>query len=103
MTDRYDEGFNIGFLVGVLIGISLILIVQSLCSAMNGFETMAPVNIKSTNRHWRFESPYAFGFAGPAGSLAGSLDRSIINVSQLQREEDIAQGRKYKNLQAARR
>lgn len=56
-------------------------------------DTMAPVNIKSTNRHWRFFSPYQFGFAGPSGMIAGNIDRKVISVSQQQRDEDLAQSR----------
>ncbi len=98
---KYEEGFNVGLFTGVILGMAIILIVQTLCAAMNKYENtsvehMAPVNIKSTNRHWRFYSPYGFGLAGPAGTLAGSLDRSVINVSQLQRDEDLAQSHKYK-------
>ena len=107
MDPQYKEGFGVGFFTGVILGMAIVVIIQALCIAINKYENtpgsvehMAPVNIKSTNRHWRFYSPYGFGLAGPAGTLAGSLDRSVINVSQLQRDEDLAQSRKYKIPQA---
>lgn len=99
LKKHIEQAYNSGLIVGVLLGMAIILIVQALCAAMQKYdnvsrtEHMAPVNIKSTNRHWRFYSPYGFGLAGPAGLIAGNVDRSIISVSQQQREEDIAQSR----------
>lgn len=55
-------------------------------------ENMAPISIKSTNRHWRYFSPYTFGMAGPAGTIAGSMDRNAINVRQQQINMELAQG-----------
>lgn len=80
-------------LAGLVLVIVIALIKCVLSKSQFTVENMAPVNIKSTNRHWRFYSPHIFGLAGPAGTLAGSADRTVLNVSQLQHEEDLAQSR----------